>query len=752
MENFSLRTWITDGSGKPFYARKKIDLKDTPQNAVAYVCGLGQFNFYINGKKVSDHVLDPAWTDYNKIVYYVSFDITKYLQKGENEILAEVGNGWYLADFERGYSFHFPAFMPPNPNPYQAFNEELVLAIHADIYYPDGEKYCLDTDTSFETAQHLVVHSNCFGSEVMDGRIRKALRTASCWEPAKVAGSSAKLAALSKQQTMPAVKVIASLTGHYLNTVNGHAVYDFGQNVSGMLEFEARGQEGEEIHAYPAEKLTPEGDVDQVAKNWMKIDVAETLILGESNVFEPFAMTFTYFGGRYVAFDCAKEKLQNVRLLAISSAKERAGEFTCDDDRLMKIYDLTEKAVEANMVSVHTDCPTIERFAWQEENHLMAPSVMYMKKVKPHFEKFLTDTRFAQHTADDFYKDMDGGRFYPGDGLIPAQAPCYMPNVLPVPGLGDFYNVIGWGSTIILGTYWHYQFYGDKTILEENYEAGRKYLEFLKGNVTTDGFINNGLGDWGNPKKEYAKENIETVFLYTDAKLLSDFAAILGKTEDASYFYEYAQKVKKNYNEKLLLKNPETGRYAYKIWGEESFRMTQAAEAMPLYWGMVPEEREAEVAESLWRLLQEDGALITGEVGQPYIIQTMAKYGMNDLLMELILKKQHPSYYAFVLAGETTLGEYWEENPRSHCHDMMGHIIEWYYNSMAGIKPLTPGFHSVLIKPYLPLSVNRLACTYHSASGDITVSMQRIGRDVSLLVSAAEGIEVTIDRSNLDAR
>ena len=76
--------------------------------------------------------------------------------------------------------------------------------------------------------------------------------------------------------------------------------------------------------------------------------------------------------------------------------------------------------------------------------------------------------------------------------------------------------------------------------------------------------------------------------------------------------------------------------------------------------------------------LEEKGAFVSGEVGLPYIIQTARRYGMNDLICQFITRTQHPSYYAFVLDGETTLGEYWEQNPRSHCHDMMGHIIEWF--------------------------------------------------------------------------
>ncbi|MGN0362147.1 MAG: family 78 glycoside hydrolase catalytic domain [Bilifractor sp.] len=723
--------WITDGSGKPFYAIKKITLPSRPNKAEAAVCGLGQFNFYINGEKVSDHVLDPAWTDYHKLALYVKFDITSYLHSGENTFICEVGNGWYKADQEEGYFFHFPAFMPPNPNPYQPFDKELVLGFHAMINMEDGKEILVDADETWKTAIHPVQHSNVYGSEIYDGRVADALRMTDIsagiridecfWKKARIAQNGERLNAICTEQKIPPVRTIQTYQGVFLGTVHGRSIYDFGQNCAGMLEYETIGKRGQEVHAWPAEKLNKEGDVDQMAKNWLPIDVKETYIIGQNQRWEKFYMTFTYMGARYVAIDQPPERLRNVYLHAISSAGENAGTFECDDERYMQIYNLIEKSVEANMIGVHTDCPTIERFAWQEENHLMAPAIMYMKVVKPHWEKFLTDTRLAQLRKNDYFHNMNGGKYFPGDGLIPSQAPCYIPNVLPVPGLGDFYNVIGWGSSIILGTWWHYQFYGDQKIISDNYDAGKKYLHFLESKITEDGFINNGLGDWGNPSGEFAKENIETVFLYADAKCLEKFAKILEHTEDAADFSAYAEKVRSNYNEKLLVQNPETGKYCYRIWNKENLVMSQAAEAMPLYWGMVPDELVNDVVESFRNVLETDGCIKSGEVGQPYIIQTMNRFGMNELLTDFILKPQQPSYYAFVLDGMTTLGEYWEKNPRSHCHDMMGHIVEWYYNGIAGIQILEPGFRKVAIKPYMPESINHFVCTHRTPYGEIRV-------------------------------
>lgn len=388
------------------------------------------------------------------------------------------------------------------------------------------------------------------------------------------------------------------------------------------------------------------------------------------------------------------------------------------------------------------------------------------------WEKFLKDMRYAQHTKDDYFYDFAGNRFYPGDGLMPSQCPCYIPNVLPVPGMGSFYDIIPWGSTCILGTYWHYQFYGDIKIIKDNYDAGMRYFNHLLTKVNEEGFINHGLGDWGNPKNELARENIETAFLYADAVCLAEFAQVLGKTEDQKKLLKRADDIKNNYNKRLLVQHPDEGFWCYYCYSGDmsenscldgpknicsdmtesnpnAILLTQAAQALPLFWNMVPEDKEEDVIKALRYTLEREGAFIAGEVGLPYIIQCARRYGMNELISHFILRKEHPSYYAFVLDGETTLGEYWETNPRSHCHDMMGHIIEWFYNGIAGIIPEKPGFAKVIIRPYLPESIHEFTCSYQSVQGLIKVHVMEADDKILLETEVPEGVEKKIDTSNL---
>ncbi|MCC8102203.1 MAG: family 78 glycoside hydrolase catalytic domain, partial [Clostridiales bacterium] len=307
--------WITNQTAAPFYARRLFVLDKKVKKAEVKVCGLGQFLLWVNGQKVGDHELDPGWTDYKKLIEYVVFDLTDYLHTGENVIGAEVGNGWFIK-MDEHYTFSFPPFMPPNPNPYQPYGKSLMLAVELNLTFEDGTGMCLHADEDWRVRRHPVVMSNVYGSETMDGRLVPgdfwctADFDASGWERASyVPKEEAPTGGASFKEMIPQehppVKVIHSYEGVYLGEVNGRKIYDFGQNLSGLLEFEVRGHAGDIVNVYPAEKLAADGDVDQMAKNWMNLDSCETYILGAGpdGEWERFRMKFTYFAGRYVAVE-----------------------------------------------------------------------------------------------------------------------------------------------------------------------------------------------------------------------------------------------------------------------------------------------------------------------------------------------------------------------------------------------------------------------------------------------------------------
>ena len=166
-------SWVTDRTNRPFYLRRVFALREKPVSAELSVCGLGQYNAFLNGSRVGDGYLEPAWTDYDKLVLYRRFDVTGLLREGKNALALEVGNGWYIWDQEYGYSFHFPPFMPPNPNPYHEYGASLVACFELTLRYADGTVERIGSDGECRTAPHGVKHTNVYGSEWIEGAALK---------------------------------------------------------------------------------------------------------------------------------------------------------------------------------------------------------------------------------------------------------------------------------------------------------------------------------------------------------------------------------------------------------------------------------------------------------------------------------------------------------------------------------------------------------------------------------------------------
>ncbi|MDO4647700.1 MAG: alpha-L-rhamnosidase N-terminal domain-containing protein, partial [Eubacteriales bacterium] len=280
MNNTLWKQWITNHTRTPFYARKEFDVKSEVQKAVVKICGLGQFELHLNGQKVGDHELDPAWTEYRKLVQYVTFDVTDALHEGRNVIGAEVGNGWFHLDDSEGYSFKFPEFMPPNPNPYRVYGEHLVLGLVLEITYLNGTSERIETDTTWKTISHEVVSSNVYGSELIEQRLNQGKWDSfgfddSAWNQAEAASGADIPEGKLLEQKMPPIKVIhsyeAKFCGNFSESTDAE-IYDLSQNCSFMLSFEVKGRKGDVVKFYPAEKLDSRGDVDQFAKGWTMVN------------------------------------------------------------------------------------------------------------------------------------------------------------------------------------------------------------------------------------------------------------------------------------------------------------------------------------------------------------------------------------------------------------------------------------------------------------------------------------------------
>ena len=711
--------WIGNGTGKPFLARKKFILgKGTQGKAALSVCVPGQYEIRLNGRKVGSYAYEGSQTDFNRHVHYSTYDVTGYLKDGENVLMIEAANGWYLGDDDGGRRYFYTL-----DKGYEPFGNCLALLAQLKVC----EEYIV-TDESWQVSPSSTTLADIYGSEDMDYTVEER------WENAReVEGPKGEVIPAD----YPPVIVKQSYAPRHIDP--DRMIYDFGQNMSSQFELRIRGNRGQKVKLIPAEKLAADGDIEQTVNTYSVL----TLSGGE----DVFRQRFSVNGARWYKIEGAKiSQILDFRSHFVTSSAARCGEFSCSDERLNRIFRLVESAIDSNLNHVHTDCPTIEKLGWLEPDHLMAKSVMYLRDVDTLWSKIAMDMRDSQYREGE--SDWDNGAFpheY-GEGLVPSIAPRYARFITDWKE-GSFWDIIPWGSSIILAAYEQYLFYGNRRILEDNYESAKRYLDYLTrqyedynrlyGKSGGERFICAGLGDWGvGQNRGRSRENIETAFYYHDLTIMAEIADLLGKA-DAEAFRQQAQKVRLLYNQSLLVK--ENGKAWYRAY--DTGGITQSDQAIPLCFGMVPEEDREKVSDTLIGLCRGQH-LMCGEIGLVFILRELARRGRNDIILEMILQKEHPSYLRFVEQGETTLPEFWRDDARSRNHDMMGHIMEWFFTEVAGVKG-SAGFESVTIAPCGMKFLENFHCIYESVRGAIRVEWD--GRN--LKVETPCNMSVSVERN-----
>lgn len=697
--------WIGNKTTKPFITRKTFYVENT-NNAVLSVCVPGQFEVKINGTKISPYAYEGSQTDFNKHIYYSTYDVSSFIINGQNEITIEAANGWYIGDNNNGSRYFYTM-----DKGYQPFGEYLILTAQLKI----GKEYIV-TNNLWQVSRSKTTLANIYGSEDIDNTIEYN------WSQAKTTnGPKGKLIAFNYPPVIHKYCYIPQIVD------KDRMIFDFGQNMSSQFYLKIKGKYGQQIKIIPAEKQSKDGNICQTVNTYSILTLS-----GKEDIFE---QKFSLNGARWYKIEGAEyEQVIEFKSYFTTSSAEDCGYFKCSDERLNKIYYIILKAIESNLNHSHTDCPTIEKLGWLEPNHLMARSIMYNKDVNMLWSKISMDMRDSQYTENEF--DIDNGAFSHEykSGLIPSIAPRYAKFITDW-NEGSFWDIIPWGSSIILAAYEQYCFYGNKKILKDNYESAKQYIQYLTNQYNDynrlyrkngeERFICGGLGDWGIKQNQgCGRENIETAFYYHDLITMSKISKIL-KKGDEQEFIKQAKKVKELYNKSLLVLG--NGAY-YKDY--QSGKQTQTNQAIPLYFHLVPEEYISDVQNSLIKLC-ENNHLECGEIGLVYILRSLSAAGRNDIIYNMILKDTHPSYLRFVKMGETTLPEFWRDDARSRNHDMMGHIMEWFFTEIAGIKS-NDGFRTVHINPNCTKFISDFECKFNSLYGEISVKYTNNNLEVIL--------------------
>lgn len=705
--------------------RKKFLSSGKVKRAKLFICGMGSFECYLNGKRISDYVLEPGWTDYRKTCLYTAYDVTEYLADGENTLLVKLGDGMYNLPGGR-YVYYERSF------------GKAALLCQLELFYEEGHKEYIVTDESWKMAKSPVDFCCMYGGEDFDGRR---------WTKEYVSSDDEKIW-LPALQTEPPKGVLKPAPMEPLKVkeiyepVNVREVepgiwqYDFGRNFSGwariFLETDGK-MEGRRVVLSAAEKLGADGRIDQSVTGE---GYAWTYILnGEKE--QEFAPDFTYTGFRYLemkgAVPAEKNPCMDVRELPelvkiqgefIYPDLEQAGDFVCSNSLFNEIHQIVLQAIKSNTKSYFTDCPHRERLGWLEQTHLIGPSIMYNLDVHNLYRKIEGDMADSQRE----------------NGLVPDICPEY------VTGFEKwhtgFVDSPEWGSACILAPWYAYKRYGDLSLLEEYYPVMKRYVDYLSSRTHHE-ILHHGLGDWLDigpctPHSQNTPVAVSaTCIYYYDLQVMKKIAALLGEEEAEKDFQNRMECVFREYNLQFL--DDQTGRYA---------NGSQAAQAMSLITGLVPPEYEEKAVKELKDDIVKRGYAITaGDVGHPFLIAALMKYGMSDILNRMTNITDKPGYGYQVACGATALTEEWDGPMPGNIHGsqnhlMLGSIEEWFYGSLGGMELIRDGlpFDKIRIVPYPAEGVDWVNAWTMHPYGKIGVKWKKEGKKMNVQCQIPPGV------------
>ena len=695
--------WITttDQAPLPIF-RKDFKAGKSVRRATAYICGLGQYELFLNGKKVGDRVMDPPWTNYRKRCTVATYDLTGQIKRGDNALGVMLGNGMYNVVGGRYVKFKGSMGKP-------------MLICQIRLEYDDGTGEAIVSDSSWSATAGPITFSCIYGGEDYDARRDQpgwdcTGFDATSWKPAvETTGPGGRLIG----PVAYPVEVMKAFDGLKGKQVAGDVVFDSGQNCSAMVKLTVRGPAGSSITVFPSEGSDGGSGRSDLSRgsNWNY-----TLRGGGS---ETWQSQFFYHGFRSVRVagatldsnSTSMPVIENLTIQHVRNSAPQAGEFQCSNELVNRIRHIILWSMHSNFQHVLTDCPHREKLGWLEVSHLMGPSFSYEYDAAGFFAKILDDMAEAQ---------LD-------NGMVPDIAPEY---VVFKEGFRDSPE---WGSAYILNAMHAYRWYGDIGPLRTHYDGMKRYLGYLTSRAK-DNILSHGLGDW-MPQDKTPTPLVATATYYQDLIAMADGARLLGKDDDAKRFTALAEQVRGAFNKSFF--NPETGQYGS---GSET------SNSMPLTLGMVePEHGQAVLDKLVQEVVKRRCTFTAGDVGNRYVIQALARNGRSDLVYKMTVQADSPGYATQVQQGKTTLTESWNGgNSQNHC--MLGHIEEWFFGDLLGIQPdpAATGFKKIIIAPQTVGDLDWVKGHYDSPYGRIAVEWRRKDATLTLDVTIPANTTATI--------
>lgn len=686
-----LAKWITCDSAQkrhPFFEKAV-----TPQKPVAcarlYLCGLGLYEAYFIPEekdasepvRIGQEYMTPYCNDYHEWVQYQTYDVTELL-KGKGKLSILLGNGWYKGKY---------GFWAKEETGFYGTEWKLIAELR--IIYCDGTREVIGTDESWTVRRSNIIFSNIYDGECRDDTLEEEiLENAFCCEPPK--------GCLMERMSLPVTvhEILEPIA--LLGTPAGEQVFDLGQEITGIFSLRVKAPAGTKIHIQTGEILQ-EGNFYRAnlrtakSEYWYVSDGEEKLLIPH----------FTFYGYRYVKVE-GMENLQkeDFRGLALYSNIEEAGSLHTGHELVNRLISNVRWGLQGNFLDVPTDCPQRdERMGWTGDAQVFSPTATYFKDTYAFYAKYLYDLAREQSSL--------GGK---------------VPDVIPSFGMESTACV--WGDAACIIPWNLYLFYGDKFILEDQFESMKSWVDYIR---MVDG-TNHGwryvfhYGDWlalDNPQNDAEgvrgatdEEFIANLYYAVSAGIVAKAAKALGREAEQEAYQRLSEEqfavVKKEYYSA-------TGRCCIK---------TQTALILTLKYHL--SDNVELTRKQLEKLFEDNGnKLQTGFVGTPLLCNVLSEQGYDRLAYTLLLNEEYPGWLNEVKLGATTVWERWNSllsdgtisgiEMNSMNHYAYGSIAEWLFRHSAGIRPdeSVPGFRRVNFCPTLNWELGSMDGRYDSPSG-----------------------------------